>query len=638
MEFDEWLFEHHGKNINHFSRKHQEWVVDEIPTEHQSHESLQTPSQQYNTRWMVLIVSATLSILLMRSAWLQLVEGSTYRSAAEGNRIHTTITTAIRGVITDRDQNLLVQNKPSFRVLVHGDRLQDRSTATLTAFSSAVSEGLDVEQKYIVEAVQRAWTSGHAQILIDPLSYDDALRAIVQMQQFPAIEVQTYYTRQYTSGPLFAHILGYTGSITEEEYKSKQDQQYQFDDFIGKTGIEYSYESELRGIDGYNEREVDNKGREQQVVSDTPAQPGLNLQLTVDAGLQQTLYAQLERVVEEQHLPGAAAVAIDPRSGAIRALVSYPSYDNNIFSQTQQTQDYQRIVTDERHPLFNRAISGLYPSGSTFKPVIAAAGLEEKIISPSTTVNSVGGVQIDQFFFPDWKAGGHGVTNVIKALAESVNTFFYLLGGGDNTTTTGLGVERIEQYATLFGFGRLLNIDLPGEEEGFLPSKEWKEEFKNEPWYIGDTYHLAIGQGDILVTPLQIASMTATVANGGTLYQPYVVEKLSDQLGNSVQTHQPTILHEQVVSDVSIRTVQAGLREAVLSGSARSLQLLPVSSAGKTGTAQFGSGELTHSWFTAYAPFDEPEIALTVIVESAGGGNDAAVPIVREVLLEYFNQ
>lgn len=620
------------------SRKHEEWVVDHAPSNHQPHDSLQSPAQQYSIRWLLWVVCATLGIIILRSAWLQIVNSSSYRLTAEGNRIHTTVTKAIRGVITDQQGALLVKNNPSFRIVLHGDRLPDRSQQTLETFSASVADRLHLEKNTVQDAIKKAWTSGHAQTIIDPLAYQEALTAMINSQELPPIEVQTYYTREYTRGAAFSHLLGYIGSITEEEYESLVGKDYLFDDHIGKAGVEYSYESTLRGSNGLKEREVDNKGQEQQIVSDTPAQPGLNITLTIDSQLQEALYTRLERIVEEQHLPGAAAVAIDPRSGAIRALASYPSYDNNIFSQQQLTEEYQRIASDERFPLFNRAISGTYPSGSTFKPVVAAAGLEEKIITPSSTVNSVGGIQIDRFFFPDWKEGGHGVTNVVKALAESVNTFFYLLGGGDNTTTTGLGVERITQYASLFGFGDQLGIDVPGEEEGFLPSKAWKEEYKNEPWYIGDTYHLAIGQGDILVTPLQIASMTATIANGGTLYQPYVAERFSDQLGSIKQTHTPVAIREQVVSQSSIRTVQMGLREAVLTGSARSLQSLPVTSAGKTGTAQFGTGESTHSWFTAYAPYENPELALSVIIESAGGGNDAAVPIAREVLYEYFNQ
>jgi penicillin-binding protein 2 len=260
-------------------------------------------------------------------------------------------------------------------------------------------------------------------------------------------------------------------------------------------------------------------------------------------------------------------------------------------------------------------------------------------VTPQTAVLSTGGITIQGGFeFPDWKPGGHGLTNISKALAESVNTYFYLAGGGDNETTSGLGVERITDYARRFGLSAETGIDLPGEEDGFLPSKAWKEEFKNEPWYLGDTYHLAIGQGDILVTPLQVATYTVAFANGGTLYRPAVVSSRTDHTGAMVSTVEPEVLNSGMVSDTTMQVVRQGMREAVLTGSARSLLTLPVTSAGKTGTAQFGSGEKTHSWFTAFAPYENPEIAITVLVEEAGQGGDAALPITKQVLQAYFTQ
>ncbi len=288
--------------------------------------------------------------------------------------------------------------------------------------------------------------------------------------------------------------------------------------------------------------------------------------------------------------------------------------------------------------MFNRSITGEYPSGSTIKPVVSIAALEEGIITENTTFLSTGGVQIDRWFFPDWKAGGHGITDVRKALSESVNTFFYMIGGGDNETMTGLGVAKLTEYMEMFGLGKKLGIDLVGESSGFLPSKDWKEEVKGERWYIGDTYHLSIGQGDILVTPLQVANFTATIANGGTEYQPRLLKSILPRNSTKVINIDPIEIKKDFITQYYYQVVREGLREGVLSGSSRSLGTLPVTSAGKTGTAQFDNSGETHAWFTSFAPFESPEIVITVLVESGGGGESVALPIAKKGLEYWFDK
>ena len=319
-------------------------------------------------------------------------------------------------------------------------------------------------------------------------------------------------------------------------------------------------------------------------------------------------------------------IALDPRSGAIRALVNYPAYDPNAFSQPGKFSESTVFFGDERQPLFNRAISGSYAPGSTIKPLIAAAGLQEGVITRNTSFLSTGGINIGIWSFPDWKSGGHGQTNVTKAIAESVNTFFYLLAGGDENIK-GLGVEKITEYLSAFSWGKTTGIDLPNEAEGFLPSAEWKKEVKDERWYIGDTYHLGIGQGDVLVTPLQVAVGTAAIANGTTVYQPFIVADKVAQ--NSSRTEHKTKIP---INKSHIQTVQEGMRQAVLEGSARRLSSLPLAVAGKTGTAQFAGGiENTHAWFTSFAPYDTPELTVTVLLEKGGKGDEHAVPIAQEI-------
>ncbi len=617
-------------------------VIDAAPPEQplSDGDRMISVASEFQLRWLLVIAAVVIGVLIMRIAYLQLMEGDTYRAAAEGNRINTEVTKALRGVLYDRNGNLLVKNVPDFRLQLTARDLSRYDEDLYEQALTAVLELGEISEQERDDFLQRSYASGQPVTVRSFIPYEDALEMMGQVHNLPGVAVEAFYAREYLAGPAFGHLIGYTGKINEEEFNELFEEGYQLDDSVGKIGLELSYEAQLRGVDGERKVEVNNRGRETAVVSDTAPVAGNNLHLTIDQDLQQQLYDKLGALVEERDLPGAAAVAMDPRDGSVRALVSFPSYDNNLFVGGISSEEYQQLTEDERNPLYQRALTGTYPSGSTFKPIVAAAALEEGVATAESTVLSTGGLQIDRFFFPDWKSGGHGVTNVTKALAESVNTYFYLIGGGDNETTSGLGVERITEYARRFGLAGRLGIDLPGESSGFLPSKAWKEEFKDEPWYIGDTYHLAIGQGDILVTPLQVASYTATIANGGTFYRPHVVEKATNQSGDVVFEYDREIINDQVVSPGTIAIVQQGLREAVEYGSARSLQSLPVSSAGKTGTAQFGDPDgKTHSWFTAYAPYDSTaELVVTVIVEEGGGGNDAALPVVREVLADYFSR
>ncbi|PIX92231.1 hypothetical protein COZ26_02965, partial [Candidatus Kuenenbacteria bacterium CG_4_10_14_3_um_filter_39_14] len=364
--------------------------------------------------------------------------------------------------------------------------------------------------------------------------------------------------------------------------------------------------------------------------------------LTIDAELQKKLSQSLANAIKNSPASQAGvAIALDPQSGEILSLVSLPGFDNNFFSAGITEDAYQNYLTDQRKPLFNRTVAGTYPPGSIFKPLVALAALEQGIINEHKTFLSTGGLQIGDWFFPDWKYGGHGRVNVISAIANSVNTFFYYIGGGYHDFI-GLGVQKITDFARQFYLSKTLGIDLPGEAAGFLPSKDWKEKTKQESWYIGDTYHLAIGQGDILVTPLQVASYTAFFANGGTLYQPHLLKEIINADGlknehNSIN-NQEYVLAKNLASDENIDIIRRALRATVTSGSAQSLQSLPVAVAGKTGTAQVGADKESHAWFTGFAPYDSPRIVITILLENGGEGSAVAVPVFKEVVEWYFNE
>ena len=456
------------------------------------------------------------------------------------------------------------------------------------------------------------------------LAATPGLRAHLRSQanMLPGIGIQKSARREYPNGSIFSHVIGYEGKIKKEELAEYPE--YLLTDSIGKQGVEKTYESELRGVHGREIVEVDSLGRVKKELGIVPPQPGQDITLTIDKGLTEKLYTAMADWFMANDLKAGAAIAIDPRSGAIRALVSYPGYDNNLFSGGIQPDEYATLIENPSKPLFNRAIGGEYPPGSTLKPVIAAAALSERIVSPETMIESRGGISIGNFFFGDWKA--HGFTDLRRAIAVSSDVYFYTLGGGYGGIP-GLGMERMKRYEQRFGYGALSGIDLPGEADGFLPDPNWKQAKIGERWYIGDDYHAAIGQGFVTATPLQILNSVAAIANDGTLYTPHVRDGLPPQ--SRLVSVTPDIL----------RVVREGMRETVTEGTAQPLQSLPVSVAGKTGTAQYGNEDKTHGWFVSFAPYENPELALIVLVEGQSKESTYhAVPITKSVYEWYFSR
>jgi penicillin-binding protein 2 len=433
-----------------------------------------------------------------------------------------------------------------------------------------------------------------------------------------------------------AHIVGYTGSLSDTDQKNPKYKDYAHNDILGKNGIELEYENYLRGQNGYEQIETDALGRDLERVASQPPVKGKDIYLTIDLDLQKKLYNALEQVSVNNGKKRSAGIVMDPRNGEILAAVSLPSFDNNLFSSRLSQADYQSLITNEDKPLFMRLFSGEYPPGSTFKIVMASAGLQENVISTQTTVNSTGGVKINNSFFPDWRPQGHGITNIYHALADSVNTFFYILGGGDNKTIVGLGLDRIRKYADLFNLGRPVGVDFPSEADGFVPSADWKQQVKGERWYLGDTYNLSIGQGDLTTTPLQVAYYTSIIASKGNLIRPHFLKAVSSDNGAPVEQSYP-VTKASWLNDQNIAIVTQGLKETVINGTAKSLQAVAVPVAGKTGTAQFNKNKNPHSWFTGWAPADNPELQVTILVEE-GGDIGYAVTASRLFLQSVYNK
>ncbi|MEI6288108.1 MAG: penicillin-binding protein 2 [bacterium] len=593
--------------------------------------SLSLPRKK--VRFLLWFICAVVIVLFARSFYLQIISGGYYYSLAEDNRIRSHAVPAQRGIIYDRNGKVLVNNISGFSLVVVPADLPINQTERQTIISQiATISGLD--QNEVEKTISSASQYYFQPIVIKTgIGYDEAMALKIASVDLPGINIETDAWRYYPLGRDFAHILGYVGKINAQEYEQNKSN-YLLSDNMGKTGLEKIYEKELRGIAGERRMEVDSLGREKKIVSEVASIPGNDLILSIDADLQDKIFQIIDTQLQGKKT--ASIVVSDPRNGEILAMVDYPSYDNNLFAKGISQADYQKLLDDENKPLFFRAISGEYPSGSTVKIVEAAGALQEKIININTTINSVGGIGIGQWFFPDWKAGGHGLTNVTKAIAWSVNSFFYYIGGGYGDFK-GMGVDLLDKYFSLFGLGEKMGIDLPGERSGLVPTPEWKKETKKESWYVGDTYHLSIGQGDLLVTPLQVNSYTATIANNGKVFVPHVVAGVAHPDG-SVIGISPAIIRQDFIDSDNLTIVRQGMRETITYGSGRALLSLPVTVAGKTGTAQWNLDKPNHAWFTAFAPYDAPTFCITVLVEQGGEGSSIAAPIAKDIIAYWFTK
>jgi len=583
----------------------------------------------------------SMSILFARTAWLQVVKGDYYFSMAEGNRIRIERIEPKRGIVYDRNGVSLVRNKANFILYFIPIDIPEDIEKRNDLFKKIISVVGDLsvdELNEIYGSVKIGSLESYRPLFVkEDVEYEDAIKLYLQSDKMPGVMISNKIRREYNLHSMtLSHVLGYTGKINPEELKNSGDE-YSMIDYIGKMGIEYFWENELKGVNGKKQIEVDALGYEKKIISEVEAEDGHNLVLSLDVAMQKKMEEIVVSYLEKLDLGKASAVVLDPNNGEVLTLVSYPSYNNNAFARGITQEEYKTLIEHPDNPLFNRAVSGEFPSGSTIKPVMAAAALQEGVISEHTSFLSTGGIRIGQWFFPDWLAGGHGVTDVRKAIAQSVNTFFYYIGGGHDGFT-GLGLERIIEYEEKFGLGAQTGIDLAGEADGFLPTREWKEEVKNEPWYIGDTYHLSIGQGDLLATPLQVANFTAFFANGGIIYRPHLIKQILSGDDELLVNVDGVVVREGFIDDYNVEVVRQGMRKTVTEGSARSMSILPVSSAGKTGTAQWSSKHDNHAWYTGFAPYEEPELAFTVLVEEGKEGSAVAVPIMREFLTWYYTE
>ena len=576
--------------------------------------------------WLFFCSLFFFSVLLLRSFQLQVIQRETFLGMAESNRFSYRVIKAERGIIYDRNKKPLVFNRSQFLLMFNKERSDywQKEAADLSAFLN-----LDLTEKL---------SETGDLIILDNLTQEQLVPLKVRIRELASFWVERRIVRDYYQATIFSHLLGYTDQISPEEMTP----QYSIHDYIGKSGVERTYEKELRIRAGQIRQKRYALGRIQSEEVISLAESGNNLVLWSDFELQKKIYEELSKMTSSLGTQNASVVALDPQTGAVLAMVSYPGFNSNLFSDRTKSQELIKLLNDPRQPLFNRIISGLYAVGSTIKPLTGLAVLEEGIASAEKQFYSPGYLKIPNpwqpahpSIFNDFAAPGW--YDLRRAIAFSSNVYFYVTGGGYQEQR-GLGPELIKDYLSLFGWGALTGIDLPGEKGGFIPTPAWKREALNDSWRIGDTYNMSIGQGYFKTTPLQVAVAYSAIANGGRILQPMVVQRVIDQNGSILRKNKTKVIREGMFSPDNIKVIKEGMRQAVESGSARMLQGLPVEVAAKTGTAQIPKKGHFNNWVTVFAPYDEPEIVLTVLVEEVPGVRAAAQPIAKNVLEWYFRE
>ncbi len=579
-------------------------------------------------------------LLFGKTLYLQAVQGNTLAVVAQNNKSTITLIRPQRGIVYDRNLTKLVANAPAYDLLCDRKDFLQSSEGALRQI--ALMSGILGIPSADLQA-QLADSTQPKVLIAENIAQEKLLVLEARAQDLLSCHVEKNTVRNYTFGPAFSHVLGYGGKISKDELAEVQN--YTVSDYIGKTGLEEFYEPELRGTPGQNEiiKTATGVQKSDDVLSEPSA--GDNLVLNIDAGLQKAAYDALEKSIKNIGAKKGAAVALDPRTGAVLALVSYPAYDNNIFSQGISQAEYSKLINDPNQPFFDRAIGAKYPTGSTIKPFEASAALQENIISPDKLINDPGYIEVHSQNDPTvtYTFKGvvpHGLVDMRKAIAVSSNIYFYTVGGGYGDQK-GLGPANIKRYLDMYGWEKKTGIDLPGEWHGFVPSPDWKKQAKGENWWDGDTYNLSIGQSDLQVTPLQVAVAYSAIANGGTLYKPEIVQKIISSDGKDiVQEFKPEVTGKLEIDQENLQVVREGMRDGVRLeyGSSLMLNNLGVHIAGKTGTVETGRAGTFNTWSSSFAPYENPEIVFVATIEGVNGLRSATLPVAHDVLDWYFNK
>jgi len=585
-------------------------------------------------RLLLLIVVCALSVLVVRMWHLQVIKGSELFQRSESNSLRNRTIRAVRGVILDRNRTVLVDNQAAFDILFHPQRAGNVRDVTHRFAALCRERSLPYPEEILEIRKTRS---------VEPLRIERNISreklALVEAHalELPGMVSDVVPVRQYLQEEKMAHLIGYMGEISPEDLE-RDGMRYASGDMVGKFGVERYLDSPLRGTNGAENVVVNVVGKEVRILGRISPIAGHNVILNVDSVLQEAAWNALEGK------PGAV-VALDPRDGAVLALVSSPSFDPNLFRGGISARDWKRLSQDPAHPLENRAISGQYPPGSTYKLVVAAAALEEGLITPDTAFHCNGSFTLGNRTFRCWQKHGHGSVSLHRAIVSSCDVYFYNLGKL-------LGVDKIAQYARAFGFGEITGIDLPREKGGTIPTRDWKLARFKTPWQPGETISIAIGQGYNTATPLQLALAYGALANGGTVWRPRVVRQIESIDGKVVQAFPPEKKSVLPISEKNRLLLRDALWGVVNEpgGTGGALRRKEADVAGKTGTAQvvgyasdgkaksYSGRFRDHALFVCFAPHENPEIVVAVIAENAGHGGSAAAPVARRVIDAYFEQ
>ncbi|OGM99272.1 MAG: penicillin-binding protein 2 [Candidatus Yanofskybacteria bacterium RIFCSPLOWO2_01_FULL_41_34] len=607
---------------------------------------IETPISADVFRFTFMVALILLAVAMTFTFKIGIADHDSYADLALQNKSVNFPIPPPRGVIMDRFGKQLVKNLPSFDLLVFSrevkanpsDVNRDKVAEVLKIkpeeFRIFISEGIRANSNFFA-----ATNLNKDQVLAIKYLDPDGYYVVPNVKRY------------YVSGQEFSQIIGYIGKVNQDDFK---DEYYYSTDMIGRLGAEAWYEEVLRGDHGRiffssNGKTIEDPqfGKDQKNDLNTDPVQGKNLVLNIDHDLQKKLYNELREILVSAGLSRGAAIIQNPQNGAVLAMVSFPSFDNNLFVKGLSDSQFKNLFESKTKPLFNRVIGGLYNPGSTIKPFIGMTALQEGIVTPQDTIKDCISLTVPNpfdknspYIFKNWRQD-YGLFNLKKSIAQSCNIFFFTVGGGppaDGGNILGLGAEKIDKYLMAVMANSKLGIDIPGEESGFVPTPDWKLKTRGENWYQGDTYNISIGQGDLLVTPLWLNSYISAIANGGTIYKPMIAQKVVDENNNDMEIFKQQALAKLPFEDNIIQEMKSYMEETVISGTAGILKDLPVKAGAKTGTAEVVKGKSINSLFTAFAPFDNPELNITVLIEGSVSNQGLAIRAAHNVLKWYFGE
>ncbi len=588
-------------------------------------------------RTVTICVIVVFTLLVFRLWFLQVIQGPTYRTQSENNRIHLQKIPPFRGMIYDRNGVLLVDNRPSYNFYVIPEDILDRDELIE---SLRLLIGIDPE--LIRNKLEQAPRSYPFKPILIKKNISRNELAIIEANLFnlPGIVIQVEPQRNYIYRRLASHLIGYLGEISESQLNSGKYLESGPGDLIGKSGVERTWQKYLNGARGGRQVEVDAAGRILQVISSKSPTPGLNITLTIDKDLQ----LSAEKMLQDRK---GAVVVMDPNNGEILAFASNPAFDPNLFIGGMGKTDWEKLVSGKDFPLQNRVISGQYPPGSVFKVIVAVAGLEEGLTDPEEEIPCLGTYTLGSHSYRCWQKKGHGNVDLHRALVESCDVYFYKMGKR-------MGVDTIAYYARMFGLGKKTGFDIDYEEEGLVPTSQWKLKSRGVQWQPGETISMSIGQSFLLVTPIQMVRLVSALFNGGVLYQPTVIKWIGNK-GEEVEVSRPTKMGQIDVTPENLEIIKNALVGAVNEshGTGSRARVRGIQVEGKTGTAQVVPLDMIkdfkedeeipihyrdHAWFIAVAPADNPELAFAILIENGGHGGRSAAPIARELIKGYLEK